>query len=85
MILFDGVDCPGVAAAFEQHAGQGKAKLHRAVLIDGKPGLFEYKVEGGGDFGSTPPLVNGENETCLLLRTSGTTARPKGVPLRQGT
>ena len=30
-------------------------------------------------------LLLPENEHCLLLRFSGTTAHPKGVPLAQGT
>jgi acyl-CoA synthetase (AMP-forming)/AMP-acid ligase II len=30
-----------------------------------------------------PALVNPEDGICLFLRTSGTTARPKGVPLTQ--
>ena len=32
----------------------------------------------------TEPLVLGVHGTALLLRTSGTTSRPKGVPLKQG-
>ena len=31
-----------------------------------------------------PPLGNGPGDVSLLLRTSGTTSRPKGVPLAQG-
>ena len=82
LILFDGVECPGVEAAFEKYAAEGNARIHRASAIGGeKPGLFEYAVN------ATPanePLMNSEDGTCLLLRTSGTTARPKGVPLSQG-
>ena len=31
-----------------------------------------------------PPLSNDPGDVSLLLRTSGTTSRPKGVPLAQG-
>ena len=82
LLLFDGVDCPGVEKAFETYAANGKAKIHRATIVSGgRPGMFEFtrakEIEGR-------PLANPVNGTCLLLRTSGTTARPKGVPLQQG-
>lgn len=81
LILFDGVNCPGVEAAFTQYASAGKAKLHRAKFGNGdKPGFFEF-IDDAGLNGR--PLANPERGTCLLLRTSGTTARPKGVPLFQ--
>jgi hypothetical protein len=82
LILFDGMDCPGVEAAFATYAANGKAKIHKATFVDhGRPGMFEY-TEGKDIDGA--PLMNPENGTCLLLRTSGTTAQPKGVPLQQG-
>lgn len=31
-----------------------------------------------------PPLRTPEDATCLMLRTSGTTSKPKGAPLQQG-
>ena len=88
LILFEGVECPGVEAAFEKYAADGNAKIHRASAIgDEKPGLFEYSINARTAklliFGKTP-LMNAKDGTCLLLRTSGTTARPKGVPLTQG-
>jgi acyl-CoA synthetase (AMP-forming)/AMP-acid ligase II len=55
--------------------------VERQKLDHGRPGMFEY-AEGKEIDGA--PLSNPENGTCLLLRTSGTTARPKGVPLQQG-
>ncbi len=87
LILFDGVECPGVEAAFEKYAEAGKAKIHRASAIGGeRPGLFQYQVDARTakllGFGRRP-LLNPQDGTCLLLRTSGTTARPKGVPLTQ--
>lgn len=87
LILFDGVECPGVQAAFEKYAATGKAQIHRAAAVgDEKPGLFEYSVDVDATtaYDGKSPLVNSESGTCLLLRTSGTTARPKGVPLAQG-
>ncbi len=85
LILFEGVDCPGVEAAFRNYASQGKAQLHKAVISgDDQPGMFEFvnKREEEQCLSSSP-LENPEHGTCLLLRTSGTTARPKGVPLLQ--
>ena len=89
LILFDGVECPGVQAAFEKYATTGKAQIHRASAVGHeKPGLFEYSVgvdvTTAIDYDGKSSLVNSESGTCLLLRTSGTTARPKGVPLTQG-
>ncbi len=87
LILFNGVESPGVQAAFEKYAATGKAKIHRASAAGGeKPGMFEYNVDATTaiDYGGKSPLENSESGTCLLLRTSGTTARPKGVPLAQG-
>mmetsp|Transcript_11632 Transcript_11632/g.17889 ORF Transcript_11632/g.17889 Transcript_11632/m.17889 type:complete len:155 (+) Transcript_11632:756-1220(+) len=47
--------------------------------------MFSYTSDVvGGDFSSRPALVKSEDGTCSFLRTSGTTARPKGVPLPQG-
>jgi len=83
LLLFDGVDNPGVEAAFEAYAKQGKATLHRATITGGdSPGLFEF-VGDRGEALEGEPLQNPETGICLLLRTSGTTARPKGVPLLQ--
>ncbi len=87
LILFEGVECPGVEAAFEKFAGTGRAKIHRASALGSeRPGLFAYSVNARTAkllaFGKRP-LINAEDGTCLLLRTSGTTARPKGVPLTQ--
>lgn len=70
--------------AFEKYAATGSAKIHRASALGvDKPGLFRYNVDAT-DYGEEPPLMNSENGTCLLLRTSGTTSWPKGVPLTQG-
>jgi len=81
LILFEGVKCPGVEEAFETYARTNKAKIHRATFNESdKPGIFSFESDIGvvGE-----PLANPEKGICLLLRTSGTTARPKGVPLKQ--
>lgn len=87
LILFEGVDNPGTEAAFLKYAESGAAILHRATITgDLHPGLFKYintKVTHQM-FKERSLLVNPEKNTCLLLRTSGTTARPKGIPLSQG-
>ena len=39
LILFEGVQAPGVKDAFEKYAGDGHGKLHTAKIIGGdKPG-----------------------------------------------
>lgn len=82
LILFDQVDCPGVTAAFKRFAQAGHATLHYASSDDSnRPGLFKYtsNCQMASRFYPSP-----EESTCLLLRTSGTTSRPKGVPLQLG-
>eukprot|EP00804_Cyclotella_cryptica_P020769 CCRYP_016601-RB/>CCRYP_016601-RB protein AED:0.06 eAED:0.06 QI:244/1/1/1/0.75/0.76/13/968/1468 len=83
VIIFEGVETPGVEEAFRKWEELGKGVVHRAKIA-GKPGLFQFTTEQVTDFASCIPLDNPEHGTCLLLRTSGTTARPKGVPLKQG-
>ena len=87
MVLFEGVDCPGIREAFEEYSQTGKAKLHVADIAgDASPGIFSFRSEAtnGEEHGlKDPPLQNPSSGICLLLRTSGTTARPKAVPLRQ--
>lgn len=80
LILFEGVDNPGVEEAFRKWEALGKGTLHQAK-ISGKPGLFQFTTEQVAGFASSIPLENPEHATCLLLRTSGTTARPKLVIL----
>lgn len=85
LILFEDVDSPGCKDAFEKYAADGHARLHTARIVGpDRPGLFEFTSEQVPDFESLPELSNPEDGNCLLLRTSGTTARPKGVPLAQG-
>jgi len=85
LILFDGVDAPGVKDAFTQYFADGKGSLHVAKIGGpDKPGQFSFTSEQVMNWSMLPELNNPENGPCLLLRTSGTTARPKGVPLEQG-
>ena len=76
LIIFEGVENPGVEEAFRKWEEMGKGIVHRAK-ISGKPGLFQFTTEQVRDFASSVPVENPEHGTCLLLRTSGTTARPK--------
>lgn len=83
MVLFEGVSAPGVRAAFDSYASQGMARIHHAVHSDmPSPGLFRYQ-NPVQDFQSQPALVNPADANCLLLRTSGTTSKPKIVPISQ--
>ena len=84
LILFEGVDNPGIENAFLKCAEEGKVILHRARIIgDSSPGLFRY-IENSAinqAINGCAQLVNPENIVCLLLLSSGTTTRPKCVPL----
>lgn len=80
LIIFEGVENPGVEKAFRKWEELGKGVVHRAKISD-KPGLFQFTTQQVADFASSTPLENPEHATCLLLRTSGTTARPKLVIL----
>lgn len=85
LILFEDVDAPGIKDAFVQYSANGKGQLHTARIFGpDKPGQFEFTSEQATDWNLTPKLSNPEKGHCLLLRTSGTTARPKGVPLAHG-
>ena len=91
LILFEGIDCKGVREAFKEYAfvSTQDVIIHWAEMKnDERPGMFQfiYSEEQIMSFdpSSTPYLRLPENGISLLLRTSGTTARPKGVPLKQG-
>eukprot|EP00594_Rhizosolenia_setigera_P007038 CAMPEP_0178952316 /NCGR_PEP_ID=MMETSP0789-20121207/7736_1 /TAXON_ID=3005 /ORGANISM="Rhizosolenia setigera, Strain CCMP 1694" /LENGTH=1269 /DNA_ID=CAMNT_0020633331 /DNA_START=617 /DNA_END=4426 /DNA_ORIENTATION=- len=90
LILFEGVNNPGVESAFKKIAATGKAALHIATIrSNSKPGFFDYTTSGdkrldtnwmpGGE-----PIQNPVDGVALLLGTSGTTSRPKGVPIKYG-
>jgi len=83
MVVFMNVAAPGVRAAFEQRELDGEARLHYAEEAGAsRPGLFRFldPVEYAQ---TLTPLANPAEAHALLLRTSGTTALPKVVPLRQ--
>jgi len=83
LVLFDKVDCPGVEDAFNDHVDKTHASLHKAVIAgDVSPGMFKYETKTKDLIGKQ--LDNSEDSTCLFLRTSGTTSKPKIVPLTQG-
>ena len=65
LILFEGVENPGVEAAFEKYASMGKAKLHRARIRDrGKPGMFDYTKRDDRRLGK-----NGYQQSIHAFRT----------------
>lgn len=86
VILFDKVPADGIRAAAEAIKAAGKIMyIHTAkVRDDALPGLFELIPDPAMPQAyDLKPLETGEDDVVLLLRTSGTTSKPKGVPLRQ--
>lgn len=82
LILFDGIENPGVEAAFKKIAASGRATLHRAKIREaqGKPGMFDYTISGSSELSSSwvpggTSLQNPVDGVALLLGTSGTTSR----------
>jgi acyl-coenzyme A synthetase/AMP-(fatty) acid ligase len=79
VILFEGLPCAGLAAAAR---ADPNVCVHEAALVgDESPGLFKFVsrgVAGAAECATFP------EDVALLLRTSGTTSKPKCVPLRQG-
>jgi len=89
LIIFDNVQCPGVESASAALKNNGKIKIHRAYLRDeDKPGWFEYETSQMQTLNTEAPagvaLQNSSDSIALLLATSGTTSKPKGVPLKHG-
>lgn len=85
VIFFEGVKADGLRAAVDESNGRITAHVARFCEPD-KPGLFEF-VEGvvpPAQSAAAEPLHTTANDVSLLLRTSGTTSAPKGVPLKQG-
>jgi 2-furoate---CoA ligase len=83
------VDAEAAAVAFDRAAGDAVAAT-AAALFRLAPERIIVAADGKGD-GTTfarllqaPPVAGparvGEHTTCLMLYTSGTTGRPKGVP-----
>ncbi|WP_237213712.1 acyl--CoA ligase [Falsiroseomonas oryziterrae] len=76
LIVARGVETPARAAA---------AKLNVPIL-EVVPGTAagDFTLEGGAPGTATQPGIAGEDDVALVLHTSGTTARPKIVPLTHG-
>ena len=84
MIVFENVDSPDAERAFKRYSEEGRGIVHYAKFSpDEKPGLFQFTSKVVENYTSRAPLRNRHNDTAILLRTSGTTSRPKAVPLKQ--
>jgi len=90
LIVFNNIDCPGVESASKKLSKNGKISIHIANVHDsGKPGWFNYSVSEIQTLNPTLlssglPLRNPSRGIALLLATSGTTSKPKAVPLLHG-
>ena len=73
MLVFEGVPAPAAVSA----AAQAAIPVHTLCLDPETTGLWRAPAEAAA--APAKPLVN--SGTGLLLRTSGTTSRPKVVPL----
>lgn len=88
VIFFDGMSAKGIEAAVEEFNQNGRhVGVHRATMLgNSQPGLFT--LESSPSYAeiedASHALCNLESDTFLLLRTSGTTSAPKGVPLKHG-
>jgi 2-furoate---CoA ligase len=81
-------DCEAAAVAYDGAAGSTPAEAASRLKID--PCRQIVAADGKGDgirfekiLGATPvagPMASDDGATCLMLYTSGTTGRPKGVP-----
>ena len=76
LVVNDGYDGPAAAAA--ERLG---IKIIRLIESDQVAGLFSLVGDGDKDFIEDEEVC--ENDVALILHTSGTTSRPKIVPLLQ--
>ncbi|ARC88757.1 acyl--CoA ligase [Rhodovulum sp. MB263] len=77
VVLPEGYDGPAAAAAERL----GLCVLRLSVDPDEPAGRFSLSAEGGG--GACDAAAPGPGDVALILHTSGTTSRPKIVPLTQ--
>ena len=76
LILFEGMEDPGVTSAFQKYAKSGRGTLHWAEYITStKPGLFTFPTSSQDEV-SDDPLRN--NGVSLLLRNFGYYVAAKG-------
>ncbi|MEM1073623.1 MAG: acyl--CoA ligase [Pseudomonadota bacterium] len=76
LVVMDGDDGPAVAAA----TALGMAILRVQVRDGAKAGVFSLSSDAKGKADETTPTAD---DVALILHTSGTTSRPKIVPLLQ--
>lgn len=82
-IVIKGQVSPAILKAFEAYSAETGSKLHEIQIKErGTPGEFLF-CESVVDFDSLAPIEHGADSISLLLRTSGTTSKPKVVPLNQ--
>lgn len=83
VIIFDDFPAEGIRAAANAAEGRGELRLH-VVKLQGPdhPGFFRFQPSS--IVPSKHQLVSRVDDYVLLLRTSGTTSKPKAVPLKQG-
>jgi 2-furoate---CoA ligase len=81
-------DCEAVAVAYDGAAGSSPAAAAARLAIDPRRQIVAADGKGDGIrfetlLDGTPvagPAAPADTATCLMLYTSGTTGRPKGVP-----
>ena len=76
-LLMEGVDGPARIAA-------GKLKIPVVEVARGQGGKLEFRVKESSPTSSGEVLPSEPADVALVLHTSGTTSRPKQVPLSQG-
>jgi 2-furoate---CoA ligase len=77
-VLFEAAGGAAALAARERLPGV-RVWIH--VGADGPPGVIDFAALTAGAADSVPPAVDvGDSDVSIMLYTSGTTGRPKGVP-----
>ncbi len=85
LILADRFKDRDVLAELEQMRAMGLPNLKRVIVLgDNVPNSAIPFAELGGEIDPAVWSVAGEDDVACILYTSGSTARPKGVPLLHG-